>query len=235
MAEQIIGFTGLAGAGKDTAARAMLGALHQHDRPAIIDSFAASIREISRLCCLDPYDRRYKEAKHTFTMEGFCDALQYGIDAVLGGKLPAGDRAALYSHTVDALAPFMWEGWGGTDISLSPREFMQVLGTEGGQRVRQTLWVELAERRWRNYAGVVLVPDVRFSHELALLDRLILVTRPGVEPVNGHPSEHLAATLTQGRTGSSPFLRRLYNGGSAAKLAYRARKMAGRLARGQSW
>jgi len=238
MANQIIGFCGLAGAGKDTAARAMLGAMRRHGANAIIDSFALPIRAISHRVCLDPYDRAGKEVRRTFHPSSFCAALQTAIDAVLEAHLPEDERAALYAYTVAALTPFLWADWDGPRISVSPREFMQALGTGGGQRVRPTLWVDLATGCWRAFDGTVLVTDVRFVRELAVLDRLILVERPGLAPVNSHPSEKLAQQLSRsewvGNYRCLPAVT-LYNHPTQSKMEYRARHLGSRCARGKSW
>jgi len=231
MAERIIGFIGLAGAGKDTAAAAMQDEFRGHGQEARIDSFADPIRRISQIVRLDPYDRRRKEVQCTFTLDGFCDAFQHGIDQVLGNRLFEHERAELYAFTMEALARFTFEGFGGTDICLSPREFMQVLGTEGGQRVHRNLWVELAVARWRAAPGIVLVPDCRFEQELAVLDTPVIVTRPGVLPVNNHASERLAAQLTLAADAGVPFLR-LRNDGDKEALRASAQALAWRIKAG---
>ncbi|AQT27787.1 adenylyl-sulfate kinase [Ralstonia phage RS-PI-1] len=192
---RIIGLTGLAGAGKDTAARAMQLEITSMGTECRIGSFADPIRQISQLIGLEPYDRERKEKRICMNADDFCDSLQHAIDKVLGHRLSDEDQAALYSYTVEALEErFMYE----SVIELSPREFMQVFGTEGGQSVRKTLWVELASSLWNSLPGVVLVPDTRFAHELGVLDDLILVIRPGTIPPNGHVSEQLALRLMEG-------------------------------------
>jgi len=237
MAERIIGFIGLAGAGKDTAAAAMLDEFRDQGREACIDSFADPIRKISHLVGLDPYDRQCKEVQSTFTLDGFCDAFQHGIDEVLGSRLSEHERAELYAFTMEALTRFTFEGFGGTDICLSPREFMQVLGTEGGQRVRPNLWVDLAVARWSDAPGTVLVPDCRFERERETLDALVLVTRPGILPVNNHASEQLAARLTLAadsgafRLDDGPFVR-LRNDGDKEELRAGAQVLARHLMEG---
>jgi len=225
----IMGFIGLAGAGKDTAAQAMVAEFRRQGQTATIDSFAYPIREISRLVCLDPYDRHYKELRHCYYADWFCAAFHAAIETVLGDPLSEHERAELYAYTIEALTPFIREMEEGRPaIHISPREFMQVLGTEGGQRVRKTLWLELAAMRWRNDAGAVLVPDVRFEHELALLDNLIVVVRDGVQPVNNHASERLAAYLSTGGTLSAQHLPKvtwLCNDSSLSSLEWAARNL----------
>ena len=199
---RIIGLNGLAGAGKDTAARAMQRGIVGIGKECRIEGFADPLRKISKLVGLDPYDRERKEKRIVMFLDDFCDSFQHATDEVLGHRLSDEDRAALYAYTVEALDKFTyWDVFNGQDrqyIELSPREFMQTLGTGGGQRVRQTLWVELASSLWNSLPGVVLVPDARHVHELAVLDDLILVVRPGTIPVSDHPSEHLALKLMSG-------------------------------------
>lgn len=199
---RIIGLTGLAGAGKDTAARAMQLEITGLGTECRIGSFADPIRQISQLIGLEPYDRTRKEKRVVMFLDDFCDSFQHAIDKVLGHRLSDEDRAALYTYTVEALEKFQyWDVFNGQDrqyIECSPREFMQVFGTEGGQSLRKTLWVDLASSLWNSLPGVVLVPDTRFAHELAVLDDLVLVVRPGTMPVNGHVSEQLAIKLMEG-------------------------------------
>ncbi|CDK30096.1 hypothetical protein AMP1_24 [Burkholderia phage AMP1] len=208
---RIIGLTGLAGAGKDTAAQAMQREITGAGTECRIGSFADPIRQISKLIGLEPYDRALKEKRRCMSVDDFCDSFQHAIDKVLGHRLSDEDRAALYCYTVEALDKFKYDDV----IELSPREFMQVFGTEGGQSVSQSLWVDLATSLWHALPGVVLVPDTRFAHELMVLDDLILVVRPGTIPPNGHVSERLALRLMEGadpRT-IAPGIRfyRLYN------------------------
>ncbi|KVE35693.1 deoxynucleotide monophosphate kinase family protein [Burkholderia sp. BDU5] len=223
---RIIGLTGLAGAGKDTAAQAMQREIVGAGTECRIGSFADPIRQVSKLIGLEPYDRERKEKRVCMNVDDFCDSFQHAMDKVLGQRLPDEDRAALYAYTVEALEKFMYEDV----IELSPREFMQVYGTEGGQRLRKTLWVDLASSLWNALPGIVLVPDTRFAHELAVLDDLILVVRPGTLPVNGHVSEQLALKLMDGADPATiaPGLRfyRLYNNRPQAFFERAAEKLA---------
>jgi len=233
MAEHIIGFIGLAGAGKDTAASAMLAEFRRQGQEATISGLADPIRHISRWMGLDPYDRTYKEVRHRFHVDWFCDAFQAGIDQVLRFKLTEHERAELYAFTIEALEPFISETQWGTVIDISPREFMQVLGTDAGQRVRQSLWAEIAAAQWEDTPGTVLVPDVRFEHELTVLDKAVLVLRPGLKTIPDHPSERLARQLDRGDWRNMPqsvqpvlFLR---NDGGRGLLEWKAQCLAQRL------
>lgn len=127
----------------------------------------------------------------------FIDNLFDAIEDVLVSRLCDNDRALLWTYTVEAIEPRMFDDAGTTYVSISPREFMQILGTEGGQRVRKTLWVDIALAEWRSSPGAVIVTDFRFAHEAGALDYCICINRPGHARVNNHPSEDMADMLTR--------------------------------------
>lgn len=197
---KIIGITGLAGVGKDTFARAMQRRFTAIGKNARLAGFADSIRDISLSVGLNPYKREEKETRKLLVWSVFIDALFDAIEDTLGTLMDDNDRALLWTYTVEAIEPRMFDDAGTSYISISPREFMQILGTEGGQRVRKTLWVDVAMRAWKDAteAGrAVIVTDFRFAHEAASLDYCICINRPGTERVNGHVSEDMADTLTR--------------------------------------
>ncbi|AKM29413.1 hypothetical protein AB870_03575 [Pandoraea faecigallinarum] len=193
---KIIGLTGLAGVGKDTFARALQRSYLNAGTTARIGGFADFIRHIATGCGFDVHDRAKKEKRVLFNWSVLSDRLFNAIESYLQGRLTDNDRALLWTYTIEALEPRMFDDAGRSAISISPREFMQILGTEGGQRVRKTLWVELAVDQWRSLPGIVIVTDFRFEHEAAVLDRCICVTRKDVVRVNEHVSENLAEQLT---------------------------------------
>jgi hypothetical protein len=199
---RIIGITGLAGAGKDTFALSLQKVLVSAGREVRIESFADPIRKISQSMGLEPYDRTMKEQRRVMFYVEFCDSLYQAIEDVLAERMVDEVRVALYAFTVEACEKFCYhdsyDGETRRCIEISPREFMQVLGTEGGQRVRQGLWVDTALMQWRSFPGFVLVTDCRFEYEVKKLDRLFVVSRPGVTRVNQHVSEDLAEKLTNG-------------------------------------
>jgi len=197
---RIIGITGLAGAGKDSFAGFLEYALAGRGWEVRTGSFAEPIRQISAHMGLEPYDRAQKEQPVWIDADDFRDKLYEGIESVLAERMEPNDRAHLYCYTVEVCDKFTrcTSKPGGT-LYISPRQFMQVLGTEGGQRVRKTLWVDMARQLWQVFPGYVLVTDMRFEHEAKIADLIFNVNRPGVVPVNDHPSEKLAAMLNQGR------------------------------------
>lgn len=192
----VIGITGLAGAGKDTYASALDAALRRRGVFSSVAGFADPLRSISNLVGLDPYTRATKEVKQRIPLTGavrFPPALCAAIRRCLP-DMAAQDRAALGSYTLEACKRFIeMDG----DLYISPREFMQLLGTEAGQRVRPTLWVDYQHDAWQARKGVVLVSDFRFYHELPPLVAVVNVARPGTARVNDHRSEDLPDLLTR--------------------------------------
>ncbi len=194
---KIIGLTGLAGVGKDTFARAMQRRFTSLGHKARLAGFADPIRNISLSVGLNPYKREEKETRRLLVWSVFIDTLFDAIEDIIGKRMSDNDRALLWTYTVEAVEPRMFDDAGTSYISISPREFMQILGTEGGQRVRKTLWVDIAVADWRSAPGAVLVTDFRFAHEAQSLDYCVCINRPGTERVNGHVSEDMADTLTR--------------------------------------
>ena len=80
--------------------------------------------------------------------------------------------------------------------TISPREFMQLYGTEFWREVHLEIFIKLVRDQYES----CIVTDVRFENEAAICDRLIVVKRNGVEPVNAHKSE-VFATYFQENSG----------------------------------
>lgn len=70
-------------------------------------------------------------------------------------------------------------------LGKSPRELLQLLGTEFGRgMIRDDIWVERARRVWRDHKGAgVVVTDIRFDNEAAAIREdggfVLEVVRPG--------------------------------------------------------
>lgn len=190
-----IGIVGQAGAGKDTLACAMREMFQRYGEARVV-SFAAPIRSIAAAIGLDPYDRATKEEQKVFEWDCFVHSFRMGVETTLV-KLGVYERQALYDSTVAALTPFVVQTndrVARTHLSISPREFMQVLGTEGGQSVRKTIWVDLLKPalKTRRYN---VIPDVRFRHELPVLDCLVALHRADLPAVSEHSSEDFARSV----------------------------------------
>lgn len=82
----------------------------------------------------------------------------------------------------------------------SPREFMQLLGTEFGRHhLGEDFWVNRAMdnvHRILDVGGRVVLDDVRFLNEASAVHDIggvvIEIERPGVGPVNSHSSDNIA-------------------------------------------
>lgn len=83
----------------------------------------------------------------------------------------------------------------------TPREIMQVLGTEVGRGIHAETWVRAARREWSVHLGLgncVVVADVRYPNEVKTIREdggvVWRIRRPGLVPTVGatHTSEALA-------------------------------------------
>lgn len=75
------------------------------------------------------------------------------------------------------------------------RRFLQNLGTDGIRRVEPTFWIDQARKRIEKTPGDVVITDVRFFNELAVIDELngrtARVFRPGYSDA---PATHKSET-----------------------------------------
>jgi hypothetical protein len=89
------------------------------------------------------------------------------------------------------------ETWGWNEAKQCPevRRLLQRLGTEAGRDIHGwDCWVSIARRKI-DAAGDVVLTDVRFPNEAALVreyrGKIVRIERPGVGPKNDHSSERL--------------------------------------------
>ena len=83
------------------------------------------------------------------------------------------------------------------------REILQYIGTDYivvnfGKQFHKALWVNMliCNVRCNPPEQVVVIDDVRFKHEVKILDSLTLVVTDGIKPT-GHESEKLARKMTK--------------------------------------
>ena len=102
------------------------------------------------------------------------------------------------------------------------REILQYIGTDYivvnfGKQFHKALWVNMliCNVRCNPSEQAIVIDDVRFKHEVKILDRLTLVVTDGIKPT-GHESEKLARKMTKAfRNGTFakkyPKVRVIYN------------------------
>lgn len=87
-------------------------------------------------------------------------------------------------------------------------EIQQFLGTEFGRDfIGPNLWIDIWAA-WAKKQKRAVLESVRFPNEAAACDEIWEIRRPGVGPVNGHPSESLpgAPSLILDNAGTLPEL-----------------------------
>lgn len=182
----IIGLVGKAGVGKDTAAQ-ILSKL----KNIPVASFARPLHEAAKFVFgADCLEREKKETPLAFGVDGF-NKLHNGwlipflkTDEVM--FITKGDITFLhrpYPVFTDPTTGKIYK-------ELSPRKFMQLLGTEYFRFCMDKFFVRLM----RNSYDDVIIPDVRFENEATICDLLIGIYRD-VPSVNAHSSEELAEYL----------------------------------------
>jgi hypothetical protein len=224
---------GLSGAGKDTVAQMLQRGLVSAGATKVeIGGFADYLRDISKRIGLDPFKRETKEVPHVLSASQFEERLYDATETLFMNKLPSRDRAALWAYAMDEYEERFLRDRDATSndpyFEISPRQFMQVLGT-AGRKVRDTFWIELAQKKWHESSGIVLVTDCRFENEAALADKVLFVKRPFVSPVCPHVSERLAFHINAGIV-SIPGQEIIDNGGSLEDLEREVASAAASLA-----
>lgn len=125
----------------------------------------------------------YLKANYNFRSVSFAAPLKEGVKAMFGLD---------NTHLDHPLKEQMLE-----DIGKSPRQLMQLLGTEYGRNlVHQDLWLLLANKKVEAYASLgfnVCITDVRFENEAEFVRKqggTILHVERGVSGTKfSHPSE----------------------------------------------
>lgn len=185
----IIGIVGKASVGKDTAAQ-ILSKLKNMP----VASFARPLHEAAKFVFgNDCLEREKKELALPFDREGF-DKMHDGwlipfleTDEV---RFITKDDQIFYNQIYpvfnDPVSGNFYE-------ELSPRKFMQLLGTEYFRFCMDKFFVRLMHNSYED----VIIPDVRFENEAAICDFLIGIYRD-VPSVNSHSSEDFAERLVDG-------------------------------------
>ena len=174
-----IGITGLAGAGKDTAAE-ILSELSGIK----VARYAAPLKQAALFVFGSTFDNRdTKEVRVPFYGTALEDrAIEAAIElqhVLFRTERERADFAELFMQIVYP------------QEELSPREFQQLVGTECARAVSSTVFREYLTRT----CSYTIIPDIRFEVEADVLDWLIVVDRDIPKLI--HPSEDYAWNLIQ--------------------------------------
>lgn len=188
----IIGLVGKAGVGKDTAAQ-ILSKLKNMP----VASFARPLHEAAKFVFGDDcLERDKKETPMPFGVEGF-DKLREGwlIPFLKTEEVQAvtNDEKIFYDLIYHVFIDSEHGEYPAPYEQLSPRKFMQLLGTEYFRFCKDDFFVRLMQNSYKD----VIIPDVRFENEAAICDLLIGIYRD-VPSVNDHVSEEFADILIEG-------------------------------------
>ena len=89
------------------------------------------------------------------------------------------------------------------NMTYTGREILQYIGTDYivvnfGKQFHKALWVNMliCNVRCNPSEQAIVIDDVRFKHEVKIIDRLTLVVTDGIKPT-GHESEKLARKMTK--------------------------------------
>ena len=176
----LIGITGLAASGKDTAAE-ILSELSGIK----VARYAAPLKQAALFVFGSTFDNRdTKEVRVPFYGTALEDrAIEAAIELQHILFRTERERDEFAERFMQIVHP---------QEELSPREFQQLVGTECARAVSSTVFKEYLKRKHAH----AIIPDVRFKEEADAMNWLIVIDRD--VPKLNHPSEDLAWNLIQG-------------------------------------
>lgn len=164
---ELIGLSGFARSGKDTAAAVLV-----EEFGFVKVAFADKLRDM--IYALNPIV--VADARHH-------------------GMFPEPDYSGkVYKRLQDVIDEYGWDNYKTCPFYWEIRELLQRQGTEAGRlTLWDTIWIDAALTGLPEDARVV-VSDCRFKNEArAIRDRggsIVRIDRPGTKAANEHPSEH---------------------------------------------
>lgn len=162
----VVGFTGVAESGKDTAALALEPHGFRHE------SFAGPLKELALE--IDPW----------INLDGA------GLPEPNSGTFDPLDHGLITSIRLRDL----WETFGprAAKSQTQVRELLQLIG-HFIRGLDEHFWVNIMDRKIEASAEPVVITDVRYDNEARLIrsfgGKVIKLIRPGHGPANDHPSE----------------------------------------------
>lgn len=201
MTKILIGLTAAARSGKDTAADYLI-----EEQAFIKYSFASPIKDFFDSLFNWGMEHREGQYKEVETLSPVIH--EHELLSCLMTTFPKLDLALTfkvfnlvfnkYQRNYQASMP---DGYATYQYDISPRVAYQLLGTEFGRSLAETLWLDLAKQRWELIrVGAVdpdctglIIPDVRFQNEADWIreagGHLIHIQRGTKEAVASHASE----------------------------------------------
>lgn len=198
----LIGLSGPAGCGKDTAGQYLTG---EFGIPlyALANPLKGAIHEIFR------WDERHgwgelKEVQVDFTTyRGWKFKTVDILRSYLGPFLKDLNRYQVLELFFDKTLPNYADSLKENEIveiSTSPREVYQLFGTEFGRELDPLLWLKLAELELEKQ-GCLIITDIRFENEAKFIrdngGRVVHIKREGSLKVNQHSSENGVASTNK--------------------------------------
>ena len=163
---KVLGLIGLAGSGKSTLAKQMKYKTYSFSTP------------VKNVCAYILGEEVEKDKKYKLNLGSIFFNLSGQGNLV---KYKSADESMIYTG----------------------REILQYIGTayiveNFGKQFHKALWVNMLiyNVRCNPPERVVVIDDVRFKHEVKILDSLTLVVTDGIKPT-GHESEKLARKMTK--------------------------------------
>lgn len=186
----IIGITGVAGSGKDTAAQII-----SEMTGFKVDCFAKPLHDAAvHIWGKDALSRQNKEDLQVFGEVNFEWFYSWHIKLLQQYLSPLGLLSETNMSKVIRLRDTFKAKTGNViRDSISPREFMQLYGTEYLRAVDNDIFVKMLKLRVGK--NDTIVSDVRFCNEKDICDVLLVIKRD-IDSVRQHSSEQMAQALT---------------------------------------